>query len=72
MSSIKISALPQITTYDNGSVIPIVDSGSSQTSKIEITDLMRAKDQTLVGSTSLILTSGINIGDVLINSSGDR
>ena len=72
MSNIKISNLPQITTYDNGAYIPIVDSGATQTSKIEITDLMRAKDQTLVGSTSLILTSGINLGDVLINSSGDR
>lgn len=71
MSTVKISNLPKIEIYDNGSVIPIVDSGSTQTSKIEIIDLMRAKGQSIIGSTGLILTSGINANDAQITS-GDR
>lgn len=68
MASVKISNLPQVTSYGYESIIPIVDSGSTQTSKIEITDLFRASGGTINGDTSLILTSKHTAGSSQITN----
>lgn len=49
MANIKISNLPQQTTYTLNDVIAIVDSGSTTTSKININDLLRNGDNVVEG-----------------------
>ena len=68
MASVKISNLPQIYTYDNAAYLVTVDSGATQTSKIEVVDLMRASGQTLISDTSLIIASNGYAGGSQINS----
>lgn len=72
MASVKISALPQITEYDNNAVIATVDSGSTQTSKIQITDLFRASGQTLNGNKNLIIAAGSVSGAAVIDTTDER
>ena len=58
--SIKISALNQATTYTFDDVVAIVDSGSTETKKINIKDLFRASGSTIsgtIGQNNIILGS---------------
>ena len=60
MSSVKISNLPQTTEWTLPSVLPIVDSGSTVTSKIDLTSLFRASGSTIsgtIGQNNIILAS---------------
>lgn len=60
MASVKISNLPQITEWTLPSVLPIVDSGSTVTSKIDLTSLFRASGSTIsgtIGQNNIILGS---------------
>ena len=50
MSSVKISQLPQVNQWTLGDVLPIVDSGSTTTSKVDITSLFRASGSTITGT----------------------
>ena len=68
MATVKISALPQVTAYTLNDVVAIVDSGSTQTSKIttgnlfnnypsRISDLTTADTNTFIGAGSDVNSS---------------
>ena len=50
MAQVKISNLPQVTEYTYLDILPVVDSGSTTTSKIDIKSLYRASGSTITGT----------------------
>ena len=68
--SIKISALPEITSYEYGDVLPIVDDLATQTSKITMGNLFnntpaRISDLSSLAHTNTFISAGSDV-----NSSG--
>jgi len=66
MPSVKISALPQITTSTIYDIVPVVDSGFTTTSKITLSDMRGLTNGT--GSSSILSSSALTLNAAIASA----